>query len=148
VNSVPDKASLEVDVRTVPGVDHAALLERLKGELGAAISLEKFVDVPPLISKDSDPWVRRVFACCAPYHAEPIVPKVVPYFTDGAVLVPRTGSLPALILGPGEIHMMHKTDEYCRVERVHEAVRIYSDILADWAEHCGASAPKREQMTF
>jgi hypothetical protein len=43
---------------------------------------------------------------------------------------------------------MHKTDEYCRVERVHEAVRIYSDILADWAEHCGASAPKREQMTF
>ena len=133
VNSVPDRASFEVDVRTVPGVCHSALRDDIAGHLGPEVHLESFVDVPPLVPNETHPWVRRVLECCAPFHAEQIVPKVVPYFTDGSVLVPQDGSLPAVILGPGEPQMMHKTDEYCCVERVHEAVRIYSAILADWA---------------
>src|SRR5690606_12962110 len=34
VNLVPDRAQIGVDVRTVPGVEHAALLERLRLNLG------------------------------------------------------------------------------------------------------------------
>lgn len=133
VNSVPDRASFELDLRTIPGIDHAALRGDLAARVGSEVRLETLVDVPPLVTDTMDPWLRRVFACCAPYHGEDIVPKVVPYFTDGSVLVPPDGSLPAVILGPGEPQMMHKTDEYCRVERLREAVPLYSAILADWA---------------
>jgi succinyl-diaminopimelate desuccinylase len=134
VNSVPDRACFEVDVRTVPGVDHSALRGQLAGQLGPEVALETFVDIPALISTEAHPWIQRVFSCCAPYHAEPIVPKVVPYFTDGSVLVPQSGAFPAVILGPGEPSKMHKTDEYCRVDRVRQAVRVYSDILSDWSD--------------
>jgi succinyl-diaminopimelate desuccinylase len=133
VNSVPDRATFEVDVRTVPGMSHAALRDDMAARIGRDVDLETFVDVPPLITDALHPWVRRVFGCCAPYNGEEIVPKVVPYFTDGSVLVPPDGSLPAVILGPGEPQMMHKTDEYCGVERLREAASIYVTILADWA---------------
>lgn len=142
VNSVPDRASFEVDVRTVPGVSHSALRDDMAGHLGPEVRLESFVDVPPLAPTETHPWLGRVFACCAPFHAEAIVPKVVPYFTDGSVLVPQDGSLPTVILGPGEPQMMHKTDEYCRVDRVREAVQVYSAILADWALAAGSRQAK------
>jgi succinyl-diaminopimelate desuccinylase len=39
-----------------------------------------------------------------------------------------------VILGPGEPGMAHQTDEYCGVDRIHEAVEIYTRLAARW---CG-----------
>jgi succinyl-diaminopimelate desuccinylase len=46
------------------------------------------------------------------------------------------GNIPALILGPGESAMAHKTDEYCVVSRIEEAVELYAEIARQWM--CGA----------
>jgi succinyl-diaminopimelate desuccinylase len=40
--------------------------------------------------------------------------------------------LPAVVLGPGETAMAHKTDEYCIISRIEEAVGIYSEIARRW----------------
>lgn len=135
VNSVPDYSCFEVDIRTVPGVDHRDLKQRLANHLGAEIELATFVDVPPLNTDHQHPWVSRVFATCAKYQSERIAPRVVPYFTDGSVLVPQNGTLPTIVLGPGEPDMMHKTDEYCCIDRVHEGVQVYRDLLSDWCKN-------------
>lgn len=132
VNSVPDQAEFEVDLRTVPGMVHQELKDELAGVLGGDISLFAFVDVPPLASDEMHPWMQRVFQCCAPYVGS-IVPRAVPYFTDGSVLSPKSGDLPIVILGPGEPQVMHKTDEYCRVDLLREGVQVYKSVLEDWA---------------
>jgi succinyl-diaminopimelate desuccinylase len=148
VNSVPDRACFEIDVRTVPGVDHAELCSRIADQVGPEVALETFVDVPALISAETHPWVRRVFSCCAKYHVQPIVPKVVPYFTDGSVLVPRSGALPAVILGPGEPQVMHKTDEYCRVDRLLEGMQVYCDVLLNWVADFETVPTTGDKETF
>lgn len=132
VNSVPDAARFEVDLRTVPGMEHAKLRNELATLLGDDVQLSAFADVPPLETSETHPWLQRVFACCAPECGQ-IIPKVVPYFTDGSVLV-SDSSVPVVILGPGEPQTMHKTDEYCRVDRLYEGVRVYGRILHDWQD--------------
>jgi succinyl-diaminopimelate desuccinylase len=57
-----------------------------------------------------------------------------PYFTDASPLTPAYGNPPTVILGPGEMHVAHQTDEYCVVERVEQAVELYVDIARRW---CG-----------
>lgn len=142
VNSVPDQAAFEVDLRTVPGMAHAELQADLARLIGDDVSLAPFVDVPPLENDELDPWIRRVFACCERFVGA-IVPKVVPYFTDGSVLAPQTRTIPVVILGPGEPQMMHKTDEYCRVDRLREGVEVYKSVLADWVSRVRASEGNR-----
>lgn len=136
VNSVPDRAVFEVDFRTLPSMSHEALQADISELLGDAIKLTPFVDVPPLASSAKDPWIAKVNKICAQYSrsaAAGIQSKVVPYFTDGSTLVPATSQVPVIILGPGEPQMMHKTDEYCRVDMLHEGVQVYSKIIEDWA---------------
>jgi succinyl-diaminopimelate desuccinylase len=129
VNSVPDRAQFTVDIRTVPGMKHACLCTRLNELLGGSATLRPIVDVPPLGTDFDAPALRSVLEACAPYHAGPLVPKTVPYFTDGSTLGPLTGDPPVVILGPGEPHMAHQTDEYCEVARIAAAVDIYTAIL-------------------
>ncbi len=131
VNSVPDRAQFELDIRTVPGMEHGCLCEYIAEFLGDEIALSTIVDVPALSTPGEDDSVRRIFEICAPYHAGGIVARSVPYFTDGSVLVPAVGNPPTVILGPGELQMAHKTDEYCVIERVRQAKEIYRSILLD-----------------
>ncbi len=129
INSVPDKAEFEFDIRTVPGMDHACLCTQLKNYFSGEIELDSIVDVPPLYSEVQNPVIQRILSVCGTFHGTEIVPRTVSYFTDGSVLLPRTGNPPTIILGPGEPQMAHQTDEYCNVARIEEAVRLYRLIL-------------------
>jgi succinyl-diaminopimelate desuccinylase len=132
INSVPDHAEFEVDIRSVPGVTHGHLCNKLADVLAEdGVDLSVVVDVPPMNSDINHPVVRRVFSLCAPYHAERLQYRSVPFFTDGSVLGPLTGNPPAIILGPGEPKTAHMVDEYCEVERINEAVEIYKAIIQD-----------------
>ena len=37
-----------------------------------------------------------------------------------------------VILGPGEAPMAHKTDEYCSLKKLEEAVEAYTQIALKW----------------
>jgi succinyl-diaminopimelate desuccinylase len=130
INSVPDRAEFTVDIRTVPGMEHACLCSRLRKLFDDdTIALSPIVDVPALSSDPDHPILAKVFSLCAAYHPDPLVQRSVPYFTDGSTLLPITGYPPVIILGPGEPHMAHQTDEYCVVAKIEAAQAIYSLIL-------------------
>jgi succinyl-diaminopimelate desuccinylase len=135
INMVPDWASIGVDVRTVPGMDHAALLERIRGLLGPEAELDVFSDLSPVWTEPQQEWVQRVFEICRPYVGEAPEARTAPYMTDAANLLTRYAGAPAVVLGPGEAAMAHQTDEYCSQERIRQAVAIYEALIADW---CGA----------
>jgi len=129
INSVPDKAEFEFDIRTVPGMDHRCLCTQLKSVFAGEIDLDPIVDVPPLYSEVNHPVIQRILAVCSDFHGEPITPRAVSYFTDGSVLLPPTGHPPTIILGPGEPQMAHQTDEYCYTARIQEGVNLYQALL-------------------
>lgn len=131
VNLVPDAASIGVDIRTVPGMDHAALLSKLKGILNDG-ELEVFSNLPPVWTAPEDEWMQRVFEICKPHLGAQPQPRTATYMTDAANLLKVYQGAPTVVLGPGEPQMAHQTDEYCSMERIRQAVAIYEALILDW----------------
>jgi len=134
INSVPDLARIGVDIRTVPGQDHAALLARLRAHVGSDVELETILDVVGVHTEPTDAWVADVFDVMTPILGEAPQARGASYFTDAAALRPAYGDPPTVILGPGEPQMAHQTDEYCNAERIREAVGAYETIIRRWCE--------------
>src|SRR5581483_1940708 len=114
VNSVPDAATIGIDVRTIPSQPHAAVRRVLAAHLGPDVALA--------------PFVQDVFEVAARVLGTRPTGRTAPYFTDASVLTPAFGGPPTVVLGPGELPLAHQTDEYCLVARVEEAVELYVEI--------------------
>jgi succinyl-diaminopimelate desuccinylase len=138
-NVVPDRCELTLDVRTVPGVNHPAVLTSLRALIAASVpadlaprsGLEVILDRAPV---DTDPHAAVVQAALRAARAgqgtEPAVHGLT-YFTDGSVIGPATG-LPMVILGPGEPGQAHQTDEHVSVQRVLECVDVYEGLAIEY----------------
>jgi succinyl-diaminopimelate desuccinylase len=137
-NSVPDAAKMTLDMRTVPGIDHAHLCSSLATLLGAQASVRRMVETPPLYTEPDDIWVQSVFDLMTPFLGARPTPATITFSTDGADLkrgYTRDGSgPPTLILGPGEAALAHQTDEWCSMHRVDQAIEVFSAIMKQW---CG-----------
>jgi succinyl-diaminopimelate desuccinylase len=133
VNSVPDRAEFSIDVRTIDRDGNAAVLDHLASYLGEDVRLSPMVDLAPVKAPAEDPFVQAVFGVMEEVLGQEIRPRTLPFFTDASVLADAL-SAPAVILGPGETDMAHKTDEYCYVGRIPEAVEAYSRIVHAWCE--------------
>jgi succinyl-diaminopimelate desuccinylase len=131
VNAVADSADIGVDIRTVPGMDHAQLLERLKGLLEGA-DFDVFSNLGPVWTEPEQAWVQRVFEICKPYVEDRLEARTAPYMTDAANLLKVYCGAPTVVLGPGEAAMAHQTDEYCSMERIRQSVSIYEALIRDW----------------
>jgi succinyl-diaminopimelate desuccinylase len=132
VNSVPDRAVVEIDIRTVPGQSNDAIAKEVGQVLGEGAEVSRIVDVGAIASNPQNQWVSEVFDLYERTSGTRIDPKGAPFFTDAAVHVPAMGHIPALIMGPGETAMAHKTDEYCYLSKIDAAVALYAEIAQRW----------------
>jgi len=132
INSVPDEAVAEVDIRTVPTVNHGHLVDELRRLLAPDVELDVFRDIGPVYTEPQDPWIQSVFDVMAPILGERPTARVATYFTDAAPLSEAYGAPPIVILGPGEPQMAHRTDEYCLLERIRESRTAFEEIIARW----------------
>lgn len=133
INSVPDRAEIQIDVRTIPGVDHAQLRERIRAHMEEETQVETLIDLPGIWTAPELPWVTRVGGIVARHTGSPAEVATATYFSDASVFVPAMGGCPTLVLGPGEPAQAHQTDEWCSADAVRKAARIYADIIEDWA---------------
>lgn len=132
LNSVPDHAEFTIDIRTTSRVDHSELLERLGEELGDDVTLTKNVDLGPVNTGRDDPFVRLVSGICKEAGVDKPEPVSLPYLTDGSVLQKYYSQVPTIIIGPGQAEMAHKTDEFCYISKIRQAVTIYRNIIINW----------------
>jgi succinyl-diaminopimelate desuccinylase len=132
VNMVPDTATIGVDIRTVPGMDHAALLGRLRETLGEDAEMEVFSNLPPVWTPPQQEWIGRVFEICRQHAGTRPEAKTATYMTDAANLLKVYAGAPTVVLGPGQPELAHQTDEWCSTERIREAVALYEAIIKDW----------------
>jgi succinyl-diaminopimelate desuccinylase len=134
VNSVPDAASFGVDIRTVPGMDHAVLCAKLQERLGNEAELEVFSDMNAVWTEPEQDWVQRVFEITGRTLGVKPEPRAQTYNTDAGNLLKVYKGAPTVVLGPGEPQLAHQTDEYCSMERIRQSVAIYEELIRDW---CG-----------
>jgi succinyl-diaminopimelate desuccinylase len=132
VNSVPDEARIGIDIRVVPGLDEAALFAALEDLAQGEMTFVKKGEHPPVATPADDPWVAGVFGLMERILGESIAPAIAPYFTDAGALKPAMGAPPTLILGPGEPELAHQTDEWCSIERIEQAVSVYTEMAQRW----------------
>ena len=133
INSVPDRATIGIDIRTIPGQDHVSLRSKLQQALGEAVEMVPLVDVEAIYSDPAAPWMQRVFDAATPHVGERPQPRSATYFTDAAVLNAVYRDVPICVLGPGEPQLAHQTDEYCLVDRVEQSVAIYGELIREWS---------------
>jgi succinyl-diaminopimelate desuccinylase len=133
INSVPDRAELNIDIRTTPPTDHVALFEQLQALLGSEVELERMLDIGSVYTEPDDPWIASACAIAGGLLGEAIAPRSMTYFTDAAPLRRAYGPrLPVLLLGPGSAPLAHQTDEYCSLNHVDLGTEMYRRIIQDW----------------
>jgi succinyl-diaminopimelate desuccinylase len=132
INMVPDLAEFQVDLRSVPGVDHDELFERVEQRLGADIELSRIIDLPGFINPGEDDWTRSVLAILESIQGKPPEVGYVNYFTDASILKPALGDPVTIILGPGSAGQAHQTDEFCQIDMIQEAAELYVAIGRQW----------------
>ena len=133
-NSVPDRATITLDTRTVPGIDHGHLCESLQALLAPrGARVRRIVETPALYTEPANEWVQQVFDVCTPYLEGRPTPKTITFSTDGADLKRGFGgATPAVILGPGEPKLAHQTDEWCSVGRIGQSVELFRTLMQRW----------------
>jgi succinyl-diaminopimelate desuccinylase len=133
-NSVPDRAAITVDTRTVPGIDHGHLCESLRQLLAPrGARVRPIVDTAALYTEPADEWVQQVYEACTPYLEGRPTPRTITFSTDGADLKRGFGgAVPAVILGPGEPGLAHQTDEWCSMSRIEQSVELFRTLMRRW----------------
>ena len=132
INSVPDRCVIGVDIRTIPGQNHAEIQQQLQDLLGGEVDIELLDRAQSIATDEKNEWIQSVFKLIEPYLKTHPVAKGATFFTDASALTPAFGYPPTLILGPGEPEMAHKTDEFCYISKLEEGVEIYTEIAEAW----------------
>ncbi|MCD4675883.1 MAG: M20 family metallopeptidase [Desulfobacula sp.] len=129
INIVPNRTCMGVDIRTIPNKTHEALKKSLESVLGPDVGVTLLEQVKSIASDPEDKWVQSVFSLMEQLLKVKIEVKTAPYFTDASALHEALGEPPTILLGPGEAGMAHKTDEFCYISKIDEAVEAYIEIV-------------------
>jgi succinyl-diaminopimelate desuccinylase len=139
INVLPDCCDAFLDIRTVPAIDHAGLIDtvrRLMNQVSAAYPHHRFeletIDDRPATEIDvAHPLVRSlVGAHRAVYGAEPAFGGV-PGSTDGTILT-RDAGVPVVVYGPGDKRIPHQPDEFVDLGEVERAAQVYVRAALDF----------------
>ena len=131
---VPDTCVFTVDARLAVGHPIDAVWAQLD-ELIAALHQEvstaqvsyTVIDRrPSWTTAESDPLVRR---CKTALEAVglPYIPDIFAGSTDGSVLV-KQGLIP-VIIGPGDLAVVHRENEHIKLPQVYQAARLYLSMM-------------------
>ena len=109
-NIVPDRCSITVDRRTVPGETDIGVQREITAflranQLRATISSAKLAPARPLETNPGLPLVRQFLRSTGQKR-----PVGVDFFCDAAVL--SAGGIPSVVFGPGDIAQAHTADEW------------------------------------
>jgi succinyl-diaminopimelate desuccinylase len=133
LNVIPELAWLAVDVRTIPAVDHAELVvrlraeaERIAGETGVQLELSIVDDRPSTETPADEAVVRAVVDAHRERFGEPPAYGGVPGATDGTILWRDLG-IPVVVYGPGGKWIAHQVDEYVEVDEIGDYAELYAD---------------------
>jgi len=131
VNIVPERARIQLDLRTARAEDRDDLIARIDaiGKMEAAVEGADFEqrtisDHPPILGNPEEPNALRLSETVATVTGAAPTIGLCPFSTDAVAIAPRL-DLPVIIYGPGRIADAHRPDESIALE----ALRAHREIL-------------------
>lgn len=124
VNITPGRCRVWVSLRTMPGIDGADLIERVRTVAASqGVEYRDYKGGGYLWVDEKHPWVRRMCELTGRQQAE-----TVSYCTDGG----QFAELESLVVcGPGDIAQAHTVDEFIELEELASGVEVYARVLKD-----------------
>jgi len=126
-NVVPDRCTIEIDRRTIPGETDTSVRREINAFLRAhnqnvdTLDL-KGVPSPALQTNPNLPLVRQFMRTAGCRK-----PKGVDYFTDASAIA--MGGTPAIVFGPGNIAQAHTDNEWIDLFQLDKATTILTRFL-------------------
>ncbi len=138
-NVMPKEAYLALDIRTVPGQDHDALLEQISArcrEVERAtprlkVEVECFESRPWTETPADDPLVRAFEVAYPEILQRPPRYGGVPGATDGTFLR-AWRDIPIVTLGPGDRTIPHQVNESVRLSEAVASARLYAAAAVEY----------------
>lgn len=139
INIVPDRCLIEVDRRTLPGEDNAAILAQVRAGLRglqdegriAGWDVRPIKDGMPFETTASSRLVQRLGASCADHGVTPRTEGAAWYSDAG----PFSRTCPEVaVFGPGSIKQAHTADEYIELASLAQGRAIINRFLVRLAE--------------
>lgn len=128
VNTVPDRCTIEIDRRVVPGEDpieaQEAIIAFLNEQVHESVwhSHEKPYIFSGGLSDDNNGPLAARLAAAAQRCGQSGACHGVPFGTNGSAYSP-TG-VPTVVFGPGSIAQAHTADEYIEIAQLEKAIEI------------------------
>jgi succinyl-diaminopimelate desuccinylase len=130
VNIVPDRSSVELDVRVIGAEDHETTLhfiDRIGAEEAEASGSQLRQSVisyhPPIVGDPNGPHVSRMLRAVTKTTGRKPPTGISPFSTDAVSIAPRL-NVPVLIYGPGDIAQAHQPDESVDPQELREAYEV------------------------
>jgi acetylornithine deacetylase len=123
INVVPDRCTIDLGFRPLPGMDELALVEQVRERVRPYAETELLRVTPALLT----PAGTALEDLLRP-HADSPALEAAAYATDGGNLA-KLG-LKTLIFGPGSIDVAHMADEYVDTGELHRAVDVVGRVIA------------------
>lgn len=140
-NVIPDSVEIQVDIRTLPGEDGAAVqdhLNRALGDLADQVEVEVLMNDPASISRIDNPlWESLQRAVTKPFPSARISPQSTVGFTDARVYrnmgaVAYGAGLFSPDLDTGDFSKrFHGHDERIDVESLRLTTQLWLDVATD-----------------
>jgi len=135
-NVVPDSCTITVDIRTVPGQDHAKIIEdmqKILAELEGTVtgfkgSLTILNNRMPVETSPDAELIQLGVKTAKETLGLELKPCGVNYYTDASIFSTALG-IPVLIFGPGDEKMAHQPDEYIEIEKYIDAIKFYTALI-------------------
>lgn len=145
VNIVPDRCTIEIDRRIIPGEDPMGVLAEIDAVLARAragspeLRLER--EAPFLTDWALDTPADSPLVAAAQQAARkigrPDRPVGVPYGTDASKLW-ALGRVPSIVFGPGSIEQAHTANEFVPVDQLLMARNFLLECVRGYSAHCGS----------
>lgn len=135
-NVIPDKCSIRADIRTVPPQSHSHFIKKLRSKLDVLLdqgeiykyNVETLLDRPSILT---DP-ARDIIQIAQMVKGESEADHYgVSYYTDGAVLNPRS-EIPTLIYGPGDEKLAHQPNEWVSLAAYQRSIQFYRQLIISY----------------
>ena len=132
LNCLPDQCDAFLDIRTIPAIQHADLIARIRAEMqelcatfpAYRFDLEVIDDRPAVEIAPEHPLVAALVAGHAAVYGEQPAWGGVPGSTDGTILA-RDAGVPVVVYGPGHKRIPHQPNEFVELDEVVRAAEVY-----------------------
>ncbi|RZI03905.1 ArgE/DapE family deacylase [Staphylococcus condimenti] len=144
VNSIPDYAEAEFNVRTIPEADNDSyqkLFEQIAKNVkvdapDSDLNIDTYMSRPPVFTKGDNRLVDIAQSLSKKYLGKEVPKKASPGVTDASDLVVDKGEdFLFIMFGPGETSQAHVIDEYVNKEDYLNFIDLFEDLLTEYLDY-------------